>query len=294
MLEVLERDSPIRLGLDLPGLMPIFPIDDEAMQEAMNELNEKRQWINGRKMVWMTVRSTTDNRNPPHELWIEFAERLEKSVAFVELLAPNESPMDSDSVGFLKLSTGAMGAFMQIADAGVAVDTFGLHLAAAVGARKVVAVLGSSDPRCVCYPGNDWVYKISDQTKVCQPCGNHGYNDEQEILGTMDRDDLRIQRKQVHFRRYLVPAKHRMRGYPGETLPLHRVTRQVDFVIGRSSLQINSIASGMWHAEGILRWRWCTDHPSKVICNCVRRVGTHPRLAQILNEAMCWLVLFEG
>ncbi|MGR3754935.1 glycosyltransferase family 9 protein [Edwardsiella anguillarum] len=57
--------------------------------------------------------------------------------------------------------------------AGICLDSFLIHGSAAVGAKNVIALLGSSKPEVVTYPGQDVCY--SPASCEAQPCGMHGY-----------------------------------------------------------------------------------------------------------------------
>ncbi len=116
---------------------------------------------------------------------MRFVEEASQEIAFVDLLAGDEEPLPTDNAVSQSFGLGALSCFMKLCDAGVAVDTFGLHFAAASGCSRVVALLASSHPKCVCYPGNRWVYKKSPATSRCQPCGNHGYADSSRVLAKM-------------------------------------------------------------------------------------------------------------
>lgn len=186
MLEVLDQALDGAIGLPQLPPTPLFSpcvADEETAQAALQGIAD---WVGERSLVWLCARSTTCNRNPSDEFWCRVAELIRPRGAVVELLAPQEGPMSrQELVRGVHLSPDGMGSFMPACAAGIAVDTFGLHLAAAIGFSKVVVVLGSSHPDCVSYPGNRPVYKVTSKTRMCQPCGNHGYAEEERILATM-------------------------------------------------------------------------------------------------------------
>lgn len=186
MLEVADRQLGGALGVPDSAPGPAFAASARGLGEATACFEDLREWADGGAVVWLCGRSTTLNRNPPEEFWCRVAELIRPRGAVVELLAPQEGPMSrQELVRGVHLSPDGMGSFMPACAAGIAVDTFGLHLAGAIGFSKVAVVLGSSHPDCVSYPGNRAVYKVSRRTRACQPCGNHGYADEERILATM-------------------------------------------------------------------------------------------------------------
>jgi len=185
MLDVLAAKVPVlrsRRKRFVPPLLQSTPAEARSAGDALASILEGAE---GKALVWLCGRSTTRNRNPGSAFWIEVAEAMRDRACVIEFLAPQEEPTPSDLIQGLRLAPGAAACAMGSCQAGVAVDTFGLHLAAAAGFDRVAVVLGSSAPACVCYPGNVPVYAVSDRTHACQPCGNHGYADEEAILKTM-------------------------------------------------------------------------------------------------------------
>lgn len=186
MLEVVNEHLQGALKVPEGPPRPVFSPSRDDEKSGRATLDALGDWIGGRAVAWICARSTTRNRNPSDEFWEQLADILSPRAALVELLAPGEEPRASqDLVRGVRLDPGPSAALMKRCAAGIAVDTFGLHLAGAIGLSKVAVVLGSSHPDCVCYPGNRPVYKVTSKTRMCQPCGNHGYAEQERILATM-------------------------------------------------------------------------------------------------------------
>ena len=178
--------------LYLPTVFSEKKSDYKEFEKTYSEILQKS---GSKKLIWLCPRSTTENRNPKETLFIELASLLIPSFQFIEFLGPREKAINSKHIISVSMKPGAMALLMKECFAGITVDTFGLHLAGAKGLSRVLVLLGSSHPECVCYPGNEYIYKKSNETDQCQPCGNHGYQDVKLIESTFEDPNLHFSGK---------------------------------------------------------------------------------------------------
>ncbi len=176
-----EAESELKKqGFDLrldhsykPGII----LADEELYKSTDEINELETRY-GKRVVWISTKTSSPNKDWPQEYWKEVIAATSEDFTFLELLAPNQSPIDE------KVVEGRYGlretlATIAAADAGITLDTFTLHGAGALlnylSSSSVITILGSSNPAVVSYPGFTDLFVKSEKTEKCQPCGNHGY-----------------------------------------------------------------------------------------------------------------------
>ncbi|RJL45900.1 glycosyltransferase family 9 protein [Pectobacterium carotovorum] len=111
-------------------------------------------------IVWLQTITTSYNRNWPTDNWQNLMELFKSECTFIDLSHENYSLRES-----LAITTQCQ--------AGICLDSFLIHGSAAVGAKNVIALLGSSQPEVVTYPSQYICY--SPASCEAQPCGMHGY-----------------------------------------------------------------------------------------------------------------------
>lgn len=151
MLEMAEEATGVRL----PVMQPRITLSDADNVYALRTL---ASFI--KPVIWIQSRTTTRNRNWSSKKWHELTESLSGSFDFIDLSQAGFSLCQS--LAITKLSFG-----------GICLDSFLVHGSAAVGARNVIVLAGSSRGECISYPGQTLIYENSGC--IAQPCGMHGY-----------------------------------------------------------------------------------------------------------------------
>ena len=176
-----EAESKLQeRGLDLKldhYFKPEIILHDEELRKSDEELRGLKQMY-GKNVVWISTKTSSPNKDWPQEYWKEVIFAAGNDFTFLELLAPEQEPVDE------KVVEGRYGlretlAVIAAADRGITLDTFTLHAAGAlqhyIPHQSVIAILGSSNPAVVSYRGFIDLFEKSELTEKCQPCGNHGY-----------------------------------------------------------------------------------------------------------------------
>lgn len=151
MLEMAEAS----FGLTLPIIIPTIHLSVADNSFAIKELSKYKKPV-----IWFQSKTTSQNRDWSAENWLKLMERLSISFDFIDL--SNTEFTLLQSLAITKHSF-----------AGVCLDSFLVHGSAAVGAKNVIVLIGSSRSECMTYPGQKIIYKKS--TCIAQPCGMHGY-----------------------------------------------------------------------------------------------------------------------
>ena len=179
MIEVLRNQVQEKFNIDFPepagDEWPVIIPDENEQTEAQKFLERNSLTSQPLPLVWIAPKSTSRNRHWPNRNWLELEEQMHGQCHFIEFLGPGQTRVMRNSfVNRSWIRTKA--AIMQLCCAGITVDTYAIHLASALGLTRVIAVLGSSHPDCVLYPGMKAIFAKSLKTQQCQPCGNHGYD----------------------------------------------------------------------------------------------------------------------
>ncbi|RLM26896.1 hypothetical protein BIY29_04585 [Brenneria alni] len=151
MIEMAMDQLKHDLSIVKPNI--ILTEDDEFF--ARNEISRFKK-----PLIWLQTKSTTENRNWSDKCWHELYSIFSDHFDFLDL---------SNSKYSLRQSL----AITKFSFAGICPDSFLVHGSAAVGAKNVIVLLGSSRKECVTYPGQVVLYNKSKC--VAQPCGMHGY-----------------------------------------------------------------------------------------------------------------------
>lgn len=179
MIEVLRDQMKDKYGIVLPeprgDEWPVLTPNQREKDEAEKFLGTNDLLDQPLPLVWIAPKSSSANRHWYSGSWRQFEEALAGQCIFIELLGPRQRRVLKHSIANRNwILTKAV--IMQHCTAGITVDTYAIHLAGAIGFKNVLALLGSSHPDCVLYPGMDAIFKKSEITQCCQPCGNHGYD----------------------------------------------------------------------------------------------------------------------
>lgn len=118
------------------------------------------------RVVAMTTRTSTPNKEWPRERWSQLVERTHDSITWLHLGFCLDPPIQDVEYRYLTLREDI--AVLTHVDGIVTLDTLLLHEAAAAHNRSVVVLLGSSHPDCVSYRGFANLYV---ENLDCQPCG---------------------------------------------------------------------------------------------------------------------------
>jgi len=154
---------------------PEINLTDNEKNSGWNKTKELRsKYEGGKSIVWISTKTSSANRDWPKEYWKEVFDVAGDKYIFVELLGPGQERIDERAEEG-RYSLRETASFIRVANAGITLDTFTLHAAAAAGAQNVITLLGSSNPAVVSYPGFTDLFVKSEKTARCQPCGNHGY-----------------------------------------------------------------------------------------------------------------------
>jgi ADP-heptose:LPS heptosyltransferase len=151
MLEMAEE----QLECQLPIREPKIFLQSKEITFAREVLSQYENPV-----IWLQTMTTSYNRNWSSENWSYLLDHFSKRLSFIDLSQSNYSPRES-----LAITTQCK--------AGICLDSFLIHGSAAVGAKNVIALLGSSQPEVVTYPGQSICY--SQSACKAQPCGMHGY-----------------------------------------------------------------------------------------------------------------------
>ena len=154
---------------------PSINLTDQEKEFGWDETKKLRSKYEGEKYIaWISTKTSSPNRDWPQEYWQEVFSEAGDKYLFVELLGPGQKKISED-IESACYSPRETVSFIRVAVAGITLDTFTLHAAAAVDANRVITLLGSSNPAVVSYPGFTDLFVKSEKTARCQPCGNHGY-----------------------------------------------------------------------------------------------------------------------
>lgn len=151
MTEMAREQLGIRLAIN----KPFIPLSEKENSFGRNEVSHYQK-----PLIWIQSLSTSFNRLWPEENWIALKENISDQYDFIDLSCAHYSPRESLAIARNSFS-------------GVCLDSYMVHGSAAVGAKNVLVILGSSRPECVTYPGQYVFYRISSCR--LQPCGMHGY-----------------------------------------------------------------------------------------------------------------------
>lgn len=151
MIEMAEEQIRDRLLVHYPKVFIDKNEDIWEMKEVMKYPHE---------LVWYQSVSTSSNRIWKSSNWEILKETFSDIYSFVDLSTEGYSLRQSLAI-------------VKHSFAGICLDSFMVHGSAAVNAKNVLVILGSSRPECVTYPGQYIHYKESGCP--LQPCGMHGY-----------------------------------------------------------------------------------------------------------------------
>jgi ADP-heptose:LPS heptosyltransferase len=151
MLEMAEES----LGVTLPIIPPSIPLSDADNSFAIQKVSGFTK-----PLIWFQSRTTSTNRNWRTQRWSNLIKNLSNVFDLIDLSHAGYSLLQS--LAITKHSFG-----------GICLDSFLVHGSAAVGARNVIVLAGSSRGECITYPGQELIYEKSDC--IAQPCGMHGY-----------------------------------------------------------------------------------------------------------------------
>lgn len=162
MLEMAEES----LGVTLPKEPPKITLKFEDHLFAINLLSNYVKPV-----LWIQSQTTSRNREWESSRWHLLIKKLSDIFSIIDLSHSGFSLLQS-----LAITKHCFG--------GVCLDSFLVHGSAAVGAKNVVVLAGSSRGECITYPGQVLIYEKSGC--IAQPCGMHGYypgcQAEQEYL----------------------------------------------------------------------------------------------------------------
>jgi len=151
MLEMAEES----VGVKLPIITPDIPINESEMCFAKEFISKF-----SKPLIWIQSKTTTNNRNWNYQRWLILMKNLSGSFDFIDLSKVNYSLLQSLAI-------------VKHSFAGICLDSFLVHGSAAVGAKNVIVLAGSSRGECITYPGQTLIYEESEC--IAQPCGMHGY-----------------------------------------------------------------------------------------------------------------------
>lgn len=151
MFEMAEE----QLKIKLPRYRPHLVLDKSEKNFASNEIRKYPH-----PLIWIQTKSNSSNREWPTYNWDELICQFRKTYSFIDL--SNAGYTLRQSLAITTVSSG-----------GICLDSFLVHGSAAVGAKSVIVLLGSSRAECVTYSGQH----IISSSKICaaQPCAMHGY-----------------------------------------------------------------------------------------------------------------------
>jgi len=144
-----------QLECQLSDWNPQLYLQPDEIIFAKKELSQYKMPV-----VWLQTMSTSFNRNWPIERWRDLIEEFRSECIFIDLSHAHYSLRQSLAI-------------TKHCHAGICLDSFLVHGSAAVKAKNVIALLGSSRPEVVTYPGQFVCY--STESCEAQPCGMHGY-----------------------------------------------------------------------------------------------------------------------
>ena len=156
-----------QIGEELPLTRPKLYLSSEELFRAKRELSKFPKDI-----VWIQTRTNSNNRHWGPNNWSRLSSDLGHQYQFLDLSKSNYSLRESLAIA-------------KVSRAGICLDSFLVHGSAAVGAKNVLVLLGSSHPTCVTYPEQTVMYVKT--SCPAQPCGMHGYT-----TGCSPKDEKRF------------------------------------------------------------------------------------------------------
>lgn len=136
--------------------LPKINLQDHEMSRAREIVKSVSR---EKPAIWIQPGTGSPNKDWPREYWEKLIEE-KPEYEFIDLSSGDYEPRTAIAMA-------------ESCDAGIALDSFLLHGSKSVDAKNVIAILGSSRPETVTYPGNIVIYK--DSGCEAQPCGMHGY-----------------------------------------------------------------------------------------------------------------------
>lgn len=154
-----------RAGVTNDGLGPECFLRADELVEAERTLSGRRHGSS--PVLMIATRTSTRNKEWPLDKWQALIRELGPAVAWIHV---GDSERALERVSYLSLSPRQTIALAGRVDGVLTLDTFLLHAAACRGPRQppAVALLGSSNPKCVAYPNVRALYLPEYE---CQPCG---------------------------------------------------------------------------------------------------------------------------
>ena len=167
----------------------IFPLEkfEKDIELGKRKLEEIIKEHPNKPIIWIGTRTAgSQNRMPQSyhsNFWTDLINELSDSYTFYEKRAPNEPPIDSRTypkAGEL-LPFAAEAEIIKASLAGIGIDGMQIHLAYALGNKKMIVLLGPTHPKAVIYPGSENTmltipYLVTfKNSKPCPNLGLHGY-----------------------------------------------------------------------------------------------------------------------
>lgn len=151
MIEIAEKQLSAKLKRFIPAI--------NLSKKEINWANEKIKNLE-KPLIWIQSKTNSVNKNWFEDYWKIVFKKLNENYEIIDLA--NSDFSLRQSLAITKVSEG-----------GITLDTFLIHGSAAVGAKNVLVLLGSSRKEVVSYPSQTVIYLKSDCS--IQPCGMHGY-----------------------------------------------------------------------------------------------------------------------
>ncbi|MEK6833103.1 MAG: hypothetical protein AABY32_03575 [Nanoarchaeota archaeon] len=151
MLELAEKN----LSIKLKHLLPKINLSKEEINWAINKIKAYKK-----PLIWIQTETKSQNKNWFDDYWNVLIKELSKNYDIIDLSKTNFTLRQSLAI-------------TKVCKGGITLDTFLVHGSAAVGAKNVLVLLGSSRKEVVTYPSQKVIY-IKSECPI-QPCGMHGY-----------------------------------------------------------------------------------------------------------------------
>lgn len=157
MIEHAEEQLKDRLSGNLrKDYSPRIKLKDDELRHAQEIV---KSFSKGKPVIWLQTKTGSLNKDWPKEYWQKLINKKSKEYSFIDLSQGDYKPRISIAI-------------TKFCDGGITLDSFLLHGSKSVDAKNVIAILGSSRPEVVAYPGQVVIYEINCPV---QPCGMHGY-----------------------------------------------------------------------------------------------------------------------
>jgi len=185
--KILNKQITLERNVESELLFPLEKFKEE-IELGKRKLEEIVQQNPNKQLIWLGTRTTgSQNRMPQSHhgnLWTDVINNLSNDFIFYEKRAPNDQPIHQEIYpkSNESLSLSAESEIIKQAEAGISVDGMQIHLAYALGNKKMLVLLGPTHPKAVIYPNteNDMLTIPDLKTfesirNCCIACGLHGY-----------------------------------------------------------------------------------------------------------------------